>query len=357
MSPANPKFAKRARLFPGMISGCTINWFLTWPQDALVAVSRGFIGDFEVECTPQEKEQLMIHMGEVHNMAVACCDEYFVKMRRNVYQTPKSFLSFIADFKTMYSMKLGELKQKAANVALGLEKLQQGATDVAAMKIVLADQQVKLAIATKETNKMLASLEISSAEAMKESKLVGGIKESCEADRTRISGEKTKCMADLAKAQPYVDQANSAIDSIKGSDISEVKVLKKPSDIIKLVFDCVLLLFSKPLNPVKPVTLTIKKQDCHFLEASWDHALPFMSSSDFLKQLQWFGKGSERNPIAGKDLMNAETIELLSAYINLENFNPATAKSASGAAKVLQSLSMAGSMERPHACITVRKAP
>ena len=48
----------------------------------------------------------MIHMGEVHNMAVACCTEYFTKMRRNVYQTPKSFLSFIADFKTMYSIKL-----------------------------------------------------------------------------------------------------------------------------------------------------------------------------------------------------------------------------------------------------------
>jgi dynein heavy chain len=335
MSPANPKFPSRARLFPGIVSGCTIDWFLPWPQDALVAVSRGFIGDFNVECTPQEKDQLMIHMGEVHNMAVACCTEYFTKMRRNVYQTPKSFLSFIADFKVMYSMKLAELKKKADNVALGLDKLQQGAKDVAAMKIVLADQQVKLAAATIETNTMLASLEISSAEAMKESKLVQGIKDSCEKDRTRISGEKTQCMADLAKAQPYVDQANSAIDSIKPGDIGEVKVLKKPSDIIKLVFDCVLLLFSKPLNPVKNVTLVIKKQEVSFLDASWNHALPFMTSSDFLKQLQWFGKGSEQSPIAGKDLMNAETIELLCAYIDLENFNPATAKSASQAAEGL----------------------
>ena len=175
MSPANPKFPSRARLFPGIVSGCTIDWFLPWPQDALVAVSRGFIGEFKVECTPQEKEQLMIHMGEVHNMAVACCSEYFTKMRRNVYQTPKSFLSFLADFKAMYSIKLAELKKKADNVALGLDKLEQGAKDVAAMKIVLADQQVKLKAATIETNKMLASLEISSAEAMKESKLVQGI--------------------------------------------------------------------------------------------------------------------------------------------------------------------------------------
>jgi dynein heavy chain len=334
MSPANPKFAKRARLFPGMVSGCTINWFLTWPQDALVAVSRGMIGDFNVECTETEKEQLMIHMGEVHNMAVACCDEYFIKMRRNVYQTPKSFLSFIADFKVMYSDKLRQLKKKADNVKLGLEKLAEGATDVAAMKIVLADQQVKLGVATVETNKMLAGLEISSAEAMKEQNTVQGIKESCEADRERIGNEKTKCMADLAKAQPYVDDANKAIDSIKSGDIGEVKVLKKPSDIIKMTFDCVLILFSRPLNPVKMVTLTVKKQEIQFMDSSWNYALPMMAD-DLLGKLQWFGKGSERSPTAGKDLMNAETIEFLSAYINVELFTAANAKSASNAAEGL----------------------
>ena len=335
MSPANAKFPKRARKFPGIISGCTINWFLSWPQDALVAVSRGFIGDFEVECTDAEKEELMIHMGEVHNMATKVCDEYFQSMRRNVYQTPKSFLSFLADFKVMYGTKLAALKKKAANIELGLEKLEQGGKDVAAMKIVLAGKQIELEHATEATNKMLASLEISSAEALKEQTLVAGIAESCDSDRNRIAGEKELCMTELAKAQPYVDDANKAIDSIKQSDIGEVKVLKKPSDIIRLIFDCVLLLFYQPLNPVVPLTLIIKKQEVSFLTPSWEHALPFMAQSGFLKTLQWFGNGSEAQPIAGKDMMNAETIELLSPYINLENFNAATAKSASNAAEGL----------------------
>lgn len=51
---------------------------------------------------------------------------------------------------------------------LGLQKLIQGAKDVAAMKIVLAEEQKKLEVATAETMKMLASLEVSSAEARKE---------------------------------------------------------------------------------------------------------------------------------------------------------------------------------------------
>ena len=51
---------------------------------------------------------------------------------------------------------------------LGLQKLIQGAKDVAAMKIVLAEEQKKLEVATAETMNMLSSLEVSSAEARKE---------------------------------------------------------------------------------------------------------------------------------------------------------------------------------------------
>ena len=35
MSPLNPKFPERARRFPGLVSGPTIDWFLPWPEEAL----------------------------------------------------------------------------------------------------------------------------------------------------------------------------------------------------------------------------------------------------------------------------------------------------------------------------------
>lgn len=34
-SPVGDKFARRAMQFPGLINGCTIDWFLPWPVDAL----------------------------------------------------------------------------------------------------------------------------------------------------------------------------------------------------------------------------------------------------------------------------------------------------------------------------------
>ena len=83
---------------------------------------------------------------------------------------------------------------------------------------------------------------------------MGTIKNKCMADAERIGGEKTACMADLAKAQPFVDEAETAIRSIKPADINEVKKLANPAVIIQLVFDGILLLFKLQMAPVK-VTL------------------------------------------------------------------------------------------------------
>jgi dynein heavy chain len=329
MSPLNPKFPIRARKFPGLVSSPTVDWFLGWPEEALVSVSRGFIQDFELDCTPETKNGLITHMGMVHKMVVDVCDEYYNSMRRQVYQTPKSYLSFIAAYKVMYDTKLAALKEKESRVKLGLDKLIQGAQDVEAMKVVLAAEQVKLEEATINTNKMLESLEVSSEEAKKEGDQVAGIKQKCEEDAVRIGNEKSSCANDLAKAQPFVDQANAAINSIKPAHIGEIKKLANPSDIIKLVFDGVLILFQGPLGKIQPCTINMAKTEISWFEPSFKpQALQMMSNPNFLNQLVEFGN-------TGKDLMNDETIEFLSVYMEIEQFNPAVAKNASVAAEGL----------------------
>jgi dynein heavy chain len=146
MSPVSVKFPERARRFPGITGGCTIDWFLPWPKEALIAVSKGFIEQMTIECTPTVLENLIVHMGMAHKIAVDVCDEYFAKMRRQVYQTPKSFLQFLADFSAMYAQKSTDIKVKASRVEIGLEKLKSGAMDVEKMKLVLAEEEIKLQV-------------------------------------------------------------------------------------------------------------------------------------------------------------------------------------------------------------------
>ena len=94
-SPVGNKFRERAQKFPSLFNECSIDWVLPWPEEALISVSTKFLGEFKIECTEKVKAELMTHMGKVHNMVSDVCTIYFLQMRRYVYVTPKSYLSFI----------------------------------------------------------------------------------------------------------------------------------------------------------------------------------------------------------------------------------------------------------------------
>ncbi|CAL1284370.1 unnamed protein product, partial [Larinioides sclopetarius] len=49
-SPVGEKLRTRALRFPGIVSGCTVDWFQPWPKEALTSVSRHFLRDFDLQC-------------------------------------------------------------------------------------------------------------------------------------------------------------------------------------------------------------------------------------------------------------------------------------------------------------------
>ena len=332
-SPVNAKFADRARKFPGLITGCAIDWFLGWPKEALRAVSEGFVGDMAIQCTPQVKVNLIEHMAFVHNCVVECCEEYFQKMRRHVYQTPTSYLAFIQFYKRVYGQKLAEIEKKASNVKTGLEKLEKGAEDVESMKIVLAKEEIKLQKANDDTTKMLGTLQKSSMAAKKEADAVNIIKKSCEEEAHKIALEKADAEKDLAKAMPFVEEAERAANSIKPNDLNEVKKLGKPSDIIKLVFDLVGLLKMENMVKVDVQEITMgigkEKRTFGFIKDSFKNMQGGMlADSSFLKNIFYFSKYE-------KDMINDETIEFMQPYLDIEEYNTQVAKNASKAAEGL----------------------
>ena len=229
--------------------------------------------------------------------------------------------------------KLKEIEEMSSRVTVGLEKLQQGAEDVETMKVVLADEEVKLRKAEEATNAMLSKLELSSMAAKKEQDAVALIKQGCEEDKERIAGEKALAEDDLAKAQPFVDEAERAVNSIKPNDLNELKRLAKPGDIIKLIFDCVALLKMEKMVRVEQSEVTLgigkEKQTIPFFKDSFKiQQTGMLSDSKFLNSIFFFSKYE-------KDFINDETIEFLLPYLELQGFDPLVARNASKAAEGL----------------------
>lgn len=49
MSPIGDAFRNRLRMFPSLINCCTIDWFQSWPTDALELVANKFLEDVELD--------------------------------------------------------------------------------------------------------------------------------------------------------------------------------------------------------------------------------------------------------------------------------------------------------------------
>lgn len=159
-SPVGAQFARRAQQFPGLINGCTIDWFLPWPQQALILVASKFVDSLSMACDDkvrclaspppgllghlpeaspferrqQVKESLKLLMGVTHSNVTKACQDYYARYRRHVYVTPKSYLSFLEVYKTLYSRKLAHTRAMAAAINSGLQKMNGAKQDVNRMK-------------------------------------------------------------------------------------------------------------------------------------------------------------------------------------------------------------------------------
>jgi dynein heavy chain, axonemal len=319
-SPVGDKFSTRARNFPGLINGCTIDWFLPWPQEALIAVSTKFIGDFQMACDDKAKHELQKHMGFVHVAVTRACKEYFEKFRRNVYVTPKSYLSFIDGYRALYQRKLDEVKQLADKINSGLNKLFEAKADVKNMQIELTQKNKDLAVAQKDAADLLKEISASTAIAEKEKARVAVIVEGVSAKADEISIVKEDAERDLAAAKPALDAAVEALNSISAKDIGALKALKNPPDVVKRIFDAVLVLRQFPMS--SPVTwhdvkgaMVINGSDNYK-----DVTMKMMGDTQFLAKLMAFPK----------EQINDETCELLEPYLQAPDFNFEMAQKASG---------------------------
>jgi len=315
-SPVGAKFARRAQQFPGLINGCTIDWFLPWPEDALTSVSGKFIDSFTMACGAEVKSALKYMMGHVHVFVTAACKEYFEKYRRHVYVTPKSYLSFIAGYQDLYTRKWSFIRELAASIKVGLLKMNEAKDDVNKMKVELGVKNQELAVAQKDAEVLIKAISENTAIAEKEKAKVKVIVDAVVKKAGEIAVVKEDAERDLAAAKPALDAAVAALNSISPKDIQGLKALKNPPDVIKRIFDAVLLLRYMPIDKVAWQDVKGYMVLC----GTYGEAVKMMSDSAFLTALLNFPK----------EQINDETVELLQPYFAAPDFNYDAAKKASG---------------------------
>ncbi|XP_055256564.1 dynein axonemal heavy chain 6 [Moschus berezovskii] len=302
MSPVGEAFRSRCRMFPSLVNCCTIDWFVQWPREALLSVSKTFFSN--VDAVNEElKEKLSLMCVNVHLSVSNMAERYYTELRRRYYTTPTSYLELINLYLSMLTEKRKQLVSARERVKNGLTKLLETNVLVDKMKLDLSALEPVLLTKSQDVEALMDKLAVDQENADQ----VRSIVQEDEAI-AKVKAEETQAIADdaqrdLEEALPALDAANKALDSLDKADISEIRVFTKPPDMVMTVMEAIsILLNAKP---------------------DWPTAKQLLGDSNFLRRLLEYDKENIKPQILAK----------LQKYINNPDFVPEKVEKVSKACK------------------------
>ncbi|KAM6955770.1 LOW QUALITY PROTEIN: dynein axonemal heavy chain 7-like [Lycodopsis pacificus] len=316
MSPIGDAFRNRLRRFPALINCCTINWFQTWPEDALQAVACRFL---DIEMTDESREGCINMCKSFHTSTIELSVRFMTELQRHNYVTPASYLELISTFKTLLKTKRSEVMKLKYRYEMGLEKLESAADQVATMQITLEALQPKLRVASKEVDEMMVGVEHESVEVANTEKVVKEDEAVANKQAMDAKAIKDECDADLAKAMPILESALSALKTLTNQDITVVKSMISPPPGVKLVMEAICI-----LEGIKPDRIPDPSCSGERVEDFWGPAKKLLGDIRFLQSLHEYDK----------DNIPPKFIAIIrNKYITNPDFVPEKIQTASNAAE------------------------
>lgn len=168
-SPVGDAFRIRSRMFPGLISSTSMDYFHAWPQDALIGVANRFLSDVELPAEPAEiRNTISEHMAYIHLSIDEANNRYLALERRYNYTTPTSFLELIKFYKDLLGTKRGRIEDQIDRLNKGLEIMDDVNKVVADLAIELDDTMKVVEEEKEATGKLIAVVDSQAADAAKE---------------------------------------------------------------------------------------------------------------------------------------------------------------------------------------------
>ncbi|KAL0050690.1 hypothetical protein WJX82_005287 [Trebouxia sp. C0006] len=316
MSPVGDAFRARLRKFPSLVNCCTIDWFSEWPADALKSVASQFLKDVEMP-SDAARESVEGMCMLFHTSVRTLASDFLTQLQRHYYATPTSYLELISTYKHLLAAKRTQVYTLKHRYEAGLQKLLAAEGEVNVMKEELIQLQPKLIATGKEVEETLVVVN-SQTEAAVAQKAVVQAEEAVASEKAAAAKAiKDECEGELAVAMPLLERALQALNTLTKADITEVKSMKNPPSVVKLVMESVCHMLGVKPKKVQDPTNPSKKVDDY-----WEGSQKLLGESGFLQKLQTYDK----------DNIPPEVIVKIRPYMENPDFEPEVVKKASKAA-------------------------
>ena len=146
MSPIGERFRNYTRNYPALINNTAIDWFMAWPEEALIEVAKKYIERIDIE--DQYKDNLAKQCGFSFKQATDFAGKMDKELRRIFYVTPTNFIELLKGYEKILKSKRKEIGSQATKLRNGLSRLADASAKVAEMT---TESEIKRAEVSKKT--------------------------------------------------------------------------------------------------------------------------------------------------------------------------------------------------------------
>ena len=311
-SPVGEAFRARCRQFPSLINCTTVDWYDTWPEDALNAVAHEVFeraaseeGAHGMREDAATRGQLCTLASYVHASVREMAETFYAEQSRRSYVTPKSFLELLSLYVAMLASKRHEVTAALERLEGGVAKLHEANASVAEMKIELSELQPVLEAKSIETSKLLVEVQRETQAAAQQKALAERDRSAVAQKQEQVQRFQEDAQADLDKALPAFNSAMLSLKSLSKSDLVEVRGYTKPPALVMKVMECVCILLN-----AKP---------------DWDSAKKVLGDTNLIGRLETFDK----------DHIPPKVVREISRYYDEPDFLPEVVEKVSLACRSL----------------------
>ncbi|TYZ65491.1 hypothetical protein PybrP1_001542, partial [[Pythium] brassicae (nom. inval.)] len=275
MNPAAGDFQSRSNTSPALFNRCVVDWFGTWNDHALAQVAYEFTNSLDLPspsptggaesvavasrdaaavlaqlvphsvATGTFRDVLVASIVQFHHAVLSHMRRLQKRHLKHNHLSPRDYLEFIRHFVALYAEKRAQLEDQQLHLNVGVQKLQATRAQVAALQAQLSLKERELKQKDVEANEKLQQMirEQNAAQAKKQDT------EQLAADLAtkddEISSRKRVAEADLAQAEPALLEAQASVNSIRKSQLDEIRALARPPVAVRLAVEAVAVMLGE----------------------------------------------------------------------------------------------------------------
>jgi len=246
MSPVGETFRNYCRMYPALINNTTIDWFMGWPEEALIEVANKFLSSETYEQYGPEIVQGLAHFAAYsHTGTQESAEKMKRELKRIFYVTPTNFIELLKGYEKILTQKKQVVEAQIKKLTNGLSKLEDARADVEVMTEESGIKRIEVQKKTQECEKL--QLEMSKEQKGADEAQKHILIESEKIEKETIITERLAQEAEqeLQKAMPSLLAAQDAVNSLEKKHISEIKAYSQPPEIVLLVMSAVMICLQK----------------------------------------------------------------------------------------------------------------